>query len=78
MIYWTSALLSMKGYSGLLPVSLLKMQTLVMFINVMLKPQCVKRAHLWNAYAKMVWKRQNGMIVLVQVRTLLLYLSLKT
>lgn len=80
MIYWASALLSMKGYSSFPPVSVLKRHSLVMFINVILIPPTVfwnERTRFQNANANLNLKGQNGMIVLVQVRTSLLYLSLK-
>lgn len=55
MIYWASALLSMKGYSTLLLVSLLKWQDIVKYMNVILKPQSVKRKSLFqNANANLV------------------------
>lgn len=55
IIYWASALLSMKGYSTLLSVSLLKWQDIVKFMNVILKPQCVKRNSFFqNANANLI------------------------
>lgn len=60
-----------------LTISLLKVQPIVLFLIVIMQPQNVKKVSIQNARAKAVFQRQRGMIFLVQVRTLLLYLSLK-